>query len=69
MTNESDAGLRWYDRLFLRLSFSASGSGLGLAISREIVLSLNGSIALSNAIRENGVAGLDARVSLATASP
>jgi two-component system sensor histidine kinase TctE len=47
--------------------FSASGSGLGLAISREITLSLNGRIDLSNAIRENGVTGLDARVSFAIA--
>jgi two-component system sensor histidine kinase TctE len=43
--------------------FSASGSGLGLAISREIVLSIGGRIVLVNAIRDDGAAGLDVRVS------
>jgi two-component system sensor histidine kinase TctE len=49
--------------------FSKSGSGLGLAISREIALSLDGRIALSNAVRDDGAAGLDARVSFAAAQP
>jgi two-component system sensor histidine kinase TctE len=47
--------------------FSESGSGLGLAISREIVLSLGGRIVLANAVRGNGVKGLDARVSFVAA--
>jgi two-component system sensor histidine kinase TctE len=49
-------------------SFSASGSGLGLAIAKEIALSLDGRIALANATRETGAAGLDARVTFAAAA-
>ncbi|MDR2613964.1 MAG: sensor histidine kinase [Candidatus Accumulibacter sp.] len=57
------------DMLFEPFSsgFSKSGSGLGLAISREIVLSLDGRIVLSNAVRDDGATGLDARASFAVA--
>jgi two-component system sensor histidine kinase TctE len=48
-------------------SFSASGSGLGLLISKEIVLSLDGKIDISNTTRENGAVGLDVRVTFAEA--
>jgi two-component system sensor histidine kinase TctE len=52
------------DQLFEPFSsrFSNRGSGLGLAISKEIAISLNGTISLNNRIEQGAIVGLDARV-------
>ena len=46
-----------------------TGSGLGLAICHEIVLALQGSIALTNRVAHSKVTGLDAVVRLPLAAP
>lgn len=46
-----------------------SGTGLGLTIAREIVVSLGGSIQLSNRLQDERVTGLDAIVRLPLAIP
>ena len=46
-----------------------TGSGLGLAICHEIVLALQGSIALTNRVAHSKVTGLDAVVRLPLATP
>ena len=71
----SDHGPGIDDELATRLfqPFSAgdvrTGSGLGLAICQEIVLALEGSIALTNRFEAGRVTGLDAIVRLPLAHP
>ncbi len=71
----SDHGPGIDDELATRLfqPFSAgdvrTGSGLGLAICQEIVLALEGNIALTNRFESGRIAGLDAVVSLPLAHP
>jgi len=66
----SDSGQGIPDSLYQRLfqpfatANSRSGTGLGLTIAREIVMSLGGSIQLSNRMQNGQITGLDAIVRL-----